>query len=114
MPSRNIAAYAAEEEILLRALESPRGLILRPKQGEQATKNWATYNRHRLNQCREADRQRSQGVWPEGDPRHGKSAFEGLVMTTGEDDRGWFVKIMTKQATLDDFIIEEVEDEDEG
>lgn len=110
MPKRNINLYKVEEEILTQALESEAGIKLRPK-GE-ATKQWATTQRHRLNSCREASRQEAQRLYPDNSAQWGKSPFDALVIRCKQDIGGWYVEIAPQQATLNDLFIEPIKEEE--
>jgi len=57
------------------ALESPRGLSFEfPTAGE------AHYYYMRLQNIRGKERKQNREVYPQGDPMHGKSSFEDLVI----------------------------------
>lgn len=107
MVKRNIAMYPVEEEVLNRALESPTGIKVRYKDLTKDFSKWGIATRHRLNQCREADRQRNQTIYPEADPRWGKSPFDALSISIDRDQR--CIVITHRMTDLDELEIEEIE-----
>lgn len=106
MAKRNINMYPVEEELLNRAIESPQGIKIRFKDLTKDFSKWGIQTRHRLNQCREADRQRNQAIYSEGDPRWGKSPFDALMISISAADRA--IVITHRLADLEDLEIEEI------
>lgn len=81
----NIDMYKAEEELWLRAVESPKGIAFKPKEAEVNFYSWAANWRLRLHKARMADRQRNQLLYEPGHPKHGKSAFDSYVVKIDEE-----------------------------
>lgn len=107
MPKRNIAMYPAEEEILMKACESPNGIKIRNKDPSRDFKRWSINMRHRLNQCREADRQRNAQVYDLSHPMHGKSNFDSLMVSVNSKEQ--CIEITPRAAGLESLEIEDIE-----
>lgn len=106
MVKRNISMYPVEEELLQRAIESPQGIRVRFKDLTKDFSKWSISTRHRLNQCREADRQRNQTIYPESDPRWGKSPFDALMISVDATSR--CITITPRMQDLEELDIEEI------
>lgn len=72
-PPRSIEAYQDCQEYWEKALDTPRGLGLTLE-----TQGQATRFRMRMNMLRDKLRKQSRDIFPEGDPRHGRTPFDGL------------------------------------
>ncbi len=81
-------AYSDIFEILEKALENPRGIRL-----SFPTLNYATHYRMRLNQARSIDRSENLDLYPEGEPLHGRSVYDGLTTSIVKDDTTWWLYI---------------------
>lgn len=103
--SLNLASYSFEQECLNRALISPRGIRVRPKEN---TSKAATHMVFRFNSCRKAARRLTKEMYPEGDPKRGTTDYDTLVISKGEDAKGWWVQIAPSGARLGDVEIEEL------
>lgn len=107
--SPRLSAYPEEVEILIRALESPEGIIIRPPADEPLPpEKWAARLSQRLNSARTADRKRTWDDLPAEDPSRGKSAYDRLFIQKGVDERGAWVKITHRLIRLDKLLIEEL------
>jgi hypothetical protein len=103
--SMNIGSYAFEREILDRALMSANGVKVRPKENTQAS---ATSMVFRFNSFRKAARRLTKEMYPEGDPKRGTTDYDTMVISKGEDVKGWYVKIAPSQARLGEVEVEDL------
>lgn len=106
MAKRNINMYPVEEELLNRAMESPQGIKVRFKDLSKDFSKWSVSYRHRLNQCREADRQRNAAIYPEADPRWNKSPFDALLISVDAAQR--CITITHRLADLSELEVEDI------
>lgn len=110
MTKHNIALYPTEEELFLRALDAESGIKIKASTPEGATKQWATNFSHRMNKCREADRQRSLTIYDPGHAKHGKSDFDSLIVRKHFDAeaQGWYLTITRREEDIGSFEIEDL------
>lgn len=73
---KHLSAYGREEEILLRALESERGVAV-----EFASKGLATHFRQRVNAFRVLLRKQSTTIYQPEDEAYNKSQFDHLLLS---------------------------------
>ena len=81
--SNSIFSYKDIREMLDRALQSERGLRVKLK-----TKGAGNNLRQRASYFRQLDRRENKKVYPEGDPMHGRSAYDVLILKLVEPDAG--------------------------
>jgi hypothetical protein len=77
--STNPSTYSFEEGLMLEALAKDRGSIVRFKdKSPDESLSAATQLIFRLNNARKLSRKTNEGVYPEGDPMHGRSPYDEL------------------------------------
>lgn len=103
--SMNIGAYEFEREVMTKALMSANGIKVRPQENTQKA---ATTMVFRFNSCRKASRALTKEMYPPEDPRRGTTDYDTLVISKGEDGKGWYVKLAHSQARLGEVEIEEL------
>lgn len=99
-PSKNIKSYELEIQLLTQALEAPnRGIEVQVPDGIKLT----TF-KHRLNSARVADRLRSAEMYPVGDPLHGRSLFDSLIIRLSADKQ----RIVIERPIPGNFLVKEI------
>lgn len=80
--SNAMPQYADIRDILDRALEAPRGIVV-----TCATANEAIHWVSRLNYFRKKDREQSKAIYPADHPGHGRSLYDQLRYKRQKGDR---------------------------
>lgn len=94
-------SYSDCYDIFDRALDSALGLRIRfHDEGS------ASHFRTRLHAARQVHRRDNAETYPEGDPKHGASEYDGLIVKLRTDDRGPFLLI---EKLANEMQIEEIE-----
>lgn len=82
--STSILAYADVRELLDRAIDSPNGIrVTLPDRLEGKPGGTATYFIQRAYKFRTLDRRENAKIYPPGEPMHGKSVYDVLVVRRG-------------------------------
>lgn len=93
-PSSSILAYDDIREALDRALSAPNGVSV-----SFLSKGQAIHFQQRVYKFRLLDRKESRKLFPEGDPRHGRSVYDVITIPKIEEvDNKAFVKILKNEA----------------
>lgn len=109
MPT-NMDQYQNEEELFLRAFESPRGIRIRQDVPDaQSFNGWAMATRMRLHKARQVHRELSKDMYPPDDARWGRSTYDKLLVKINKDLLA--IEIIPRQDQLDKLQIEEIEDD---
>jgi len=88
---KNLSAYGAEQEIMLRALENEAGCKI-----SLSTYGKAINFRQRLFALRVLDRARNKEVYPVGEALHGKSPYDRIsISSPKEEPNGEWTLILT-------------------
>lgn len=105
----SLAIWGPARALLDRALESPKGITINfPERGKALSIRQHCYT------ARSRDRKATRKAYPSEDPRHGRSAWDALVITmpfekTQDDGTpGWAISILHDSEALSMFTIEEV------
>lgn len=92
-----------------KAIESERGIDIRQKSSPAAMAF-----RHRLNSFRVNDRNDNAQIYPVGDPLHGASVYDAIVIRVvevpGHPDGNWVCRM--EKRTADNYSIEEIKPDD--
>lgn len=102
-------AYVAEEKMLLAALESNKGVRIyyRNLPPFHANKR-CTALAQKLNAVRKRDRKNSLTLYPEDDPRRGRSNYDALEIRVIRDEVAPYVEVLSDSARLAEVTIEDI------
>ena len=95
--SNSFGSYTDCVEAMDRALEDDKGIRIKMKDWDAAN-----FFRMRLHQCRKLDRDRNRQIYEPGDPGHGVSAYDPLVVRIRTHGDNVYVYIQQVLAELGD------------
>lgn len=102
-------AYSDCYDLLDKAIADKRGARVRVK-----NENLALHLRGRLNKARYLDREENLIIYQRGEPLHGRSVYDPLVITITEDDDGW-TWVRLEKRDMSDYYVESLsEGEEDG